>query len=131
MATQAVVDEFFRRMDERDPHRIAEMFVEDDLHFFIPGPAHIPFNGPRRTRAEVEQFYQALWSNLVDSVVETHQVIIQGDHMVAFGSFTHTAQPTGRRFSHEYALHIIVQDDQIKALQVYDDTYTVAQAFTA
>jgi|HubBroStandDraft_3_1064219.scaffolds.fasta_scaffold45442_2 ketosteroid isomerase-like protein len=129
MSTKSVADEFFRRLDERNPQKIADMFVEDDLHFFIPGPAILPFNGARQTRADVEQFYYALWSNLVDSIVETDEVIIQGAHMIAFGKFTHTAQPTGRRFSHEYALHIIVQGKQIKSLQVYDDTYAVAQAF--
>lgn len=128
MSAASVFEEFTHRVGAREPEAAAALFSEAP-DFFIPGPENIPFNGRRRNREEIAQFFRDLWENLLDSDIEISDLIVSEPHIVAIGRVTHTAAGTGRRFPNEFAWHLVIVDDQIQALQVYDDTNAVVQAF--
>ena len=128
MSTQSVFDEFSKWVAERNPEAAAAMF-SDDAFFAVPGPEYIPFNGRRHTQADIVRFFRDLWDNLIDSEIAIDEQVVQGQHLVVFGTVTHTAKPTGRRFPNEFSWHFKIDGDRIVFLQIYDDTYAVAKAF--
>ena len=129
MSTVSVVTELLKRLDERDPDKVAELFA-DKINWFIPGPPHRPWTGARSKKSEVPEYFRIMWANFVDSVVEPGDMIVDGGQVAIFGRFSHTAKPTGKRFSHGFAMHLKVENERIVHLQVYDDTATVEEAFT-
>jgi len=129
MTTESIVHELFRRLDLRDPEKVAELFAAE-VHWFIPGPAHRPWTGVRTRREQIPEYFRILWANFVDSAVEPGDMIVSGGQAAIFGRFSHTAVPTGKRFSHFFAMHLKIADGRINHLQVYDDTDAVERAFT-
>ncbi|MGD9529248.1 MAG: nuclear transport factor 2 family protein [Pseudonocardia sp.] len=128
MSTLLVFEKLAESVAARDPGAAAALFSADAF-FSIPGPQYLPFNGRRRGRAEIATFFHELWDNLVDSAVEVREIVARDEHVIVFGAVSHTARPTGRRFPNEFCWHLRVEAEQIVSLQVYDDTYAVAEAF--
>jgi ketosteroid isomerase-like protein len=63
MTTRDVVEEFFGLLAGGDPDKVAEVFA-DDIDWYVPGSASLPWTGPRTKRSEVADYFRTLGANI-------------------------------------------------------------------
>ncbi|GAA0932644.1 nuclear transport factor 2 family protein [Pseudonocardia zijingensis] len=130
--SHAVAEQFVERLGRQDPDGIQELFAEE-IDWYVPGSAALPWTGRRTRREEVAAFFTTMWPYYVPgrSRVVLERVVVDGADVVLLASFTHTIVANGREFTTPAALHLAVEDGRIVRLHLYEDTLTIAQAFTA
>ncbi|MFI6495287.1 nuclear transport factor 2 family protein [Streptomyces sp. NPDC050564] len=130
MATRDVVEQFLGLLAAGDPDRVAEIFA-DDIDWYVPGSAALPWTGQRSKRSEVADYLRTLGSNIVPdkNVDEVEGLLIDGDHAILLGRFTRVAKSTGRTFAMPIAMHLQVAGDEIVTMHLYEDTLKVSEAF--
>lgn len=130
MATRDVVEQFLGLLAAGDPDRVAEIFA-DDIDWYVPGSAALPWTGRRSKRSEVADYLRTLGSNIVPekNVDEVEALLIDGDHAILLGRFTRVAKSTGRTFAMPIAMHLQVAGDEIVTMHLYEDTLKVSEAF--
>lgn len=128
--TRSTANEFFRRLGNADADGVAALFAET-IDWYVPGPSDLPWTGHRTQRLQVSDFFRTMWSHfhLEQSNISLAQLIVDGDDAVAFGTFSHVASTTNRRFTTPACVHLIIKDGAITALHLYEDTYAIAKAF--
>jgi steroid delta-isomerase-like uncharacterized protein len=117
---------FARRLDAWNRHD-AEGLARDHAE---EGTLNSPMGGDMRGRANIENFYRALFSSFPDAAFEQPDLIIDGDRVVQVATMTGTNSggsmslpPTGKRFSLTVVLIITLRDGQIVSqTAVYDFT---------
>ncbi|MFD9658158.1 nuclear transport factor 2 family protein [Streptomyces mirabilis] len=130
MTTRDVVEKFFGLLAGGDPDKLAEVFA-DDIDWYVPGSASLPWTGPRTKRSEVADYFRTLGANIVPekNVDDIEALLVDGDHAVMLGRFTRVAKSTGRTFDMPIAMHRKVAGDKIVKLHLYEDTLAVAEAY--
>jgi ketosteroid isomerase-like protein len=124
--TRTIVNEFFRRLGVMDADGVGAPFAET-IDWYVPGPKALPWTGHRHRRAQVREYFQTLWAHLhtEQSKVSLDQLMIEGEDASALGNLGHVTNITEQH----YALQLRVKDGAITNLQLYEDTYAVANAF--
>ena len=127
--TKSTLDEFFRRMSTGDTDGASELF-SDDLAWDIPGATDlVPWIGPRRTPAEVREFYDLLDKGLVKDCFDVERVLVDGPHAVAIGRLRSTIRSTGKVIDSAFTIQFEVDDDGlITKYLLLEDSWHVAQA---
>jgi ketosteroid isomerase-like protein len=57
------------------------------------------------------------------------KLVVSGADAIVFATFTHTVADTGRAFRTPIAMHLVVVDDRITKMHLYEDTWVVSSAF--
>lgn len=65
------------------------------------------------------------------SKVVLERVIVDGGDVVLLAVWTHTVVATGKEFTTPAAMHLMVEDNRIVRMHLYEDTLTVEKAFNA
>ncbi|MFJ5775510.1 nuclear transport factor 2 family protein [Streptomyces sp. NPDC093094] len=136
--TRAVVGELLRRIGQGDPDRIAELYAghvdwrldwPEDEH----GGARTPWIRHRSTRADAAAHYRELAEHHVADQVATRveRILVDGADAVVLGEIRQTSKATGRPYRARFALHLTVENGLVVRHHVYEDSLTVARAFTA
>ncbi|KUO09044.1 nuclear transport factor 2 family protein [Streptomyces sp. DSM 15324] len=135
--TRAVTEELLRRIGEGDPERIAALYADGvDWRLSWPEDAHdraeTPWIRHRFTGAEAADHFRSLAAHHRPGAADTRveHVLVDGADAVALGEIRQTAAPTGRPYRAAFALHLTVRDGLIVRHHVYEDSLTVARAFT-
>ncbi|AXB48202.1 nuclear transport factor 2 family protein [Amycolatopsis albispora] len=133
--TRATVAEFLRRLSDGDPDRIAELFadhVDWALDWPTDGHPAVPWIRARSTRAEVADHFRALNEFHVPdrrgAVVP--EVLADGRDAVVLGEIRQTVRATGRPYTARCALRLTVENGLITRYHVYEDSLSVARAFS-
>jgi ketosteroid isomerase-like protein len=131
MATRDVVEKFFGLLAAGDPDKVAELFA-DDIDWYVPGSALLPWTGPRSTGGEVADYLRTLGSNIVPekNVDQVEALLVDGDHAVMLGRFTRVAKSSGRTYAMPIAMHFQVAGEKIVKMYLYEDTLKVAEAYS-
>lgn len=131
MSTSEVVNQFLRLLGAQDAEGIGELF-HDEIDWYVPGDPRLPWTGKRSRREDVPPYFRTLWGALTPnaSVVDVEAILVDGDNAAVFSQFSHIALATGRRFDTPSALYIVVRDERIEKLHLYEDTGVVGAAFT-
>jgi ketosteroid isomerase-like protein len=135
--TRAAVGEFLTRLGEGDPERIAELFAERvDWQLDWPEGEHpaVPWIRPRSTRAEVAEHFRTLGTHHTpgeQTGAPEPTVLVDGTDAVVLAEIRGTARATGRSYAARCALRLTVGNGLITRYHVYEDSLTVARAFTA
>ncbi|EPR39657.1 protein of unknown function DUF1486 [Desulfovibrio sp. X2] len=126
-STNEVARIFAERLTSRDLRGFAELFA-DEFDWYVPGEPVLPWAGRRRTRAEMEAFFQELWPLTVSDQMRlaVTQVLAQDKDAVVLGRFSHVAGKTDKRFTLDLAFHIQVEGGRITRLRLYEDTLGAA-----
>ncbi|MFI9611772.1 nuclear transport factor 2 family protein [Streptomyces sp. NPDC052023] len=136
--TRAVIDELLRRIGQGGaPEHIAELYAAhadwklswpDDEH----GRASTPWITQRGTNAAAAH-YRELAAHHVPGAADTtvERVLVDGADAVVLGEIRQTALPTGRAYRARFALHLTVEGGLIVRHHVYEDSLSVARAFSA
>jgi ketosteroid isomerase-like protein len=130
LETNQLVSQLLQQLAARDADSIAKLFAET-IDWYIPGNVSLPWVGRRTKSSEVVVYFTTLWNHLIPekSIVALEKVIINGNDAIILAHFTHTAASTGRSFNTPAAIHIQVGEGKIIRLHLYEDTFSVSQAF--
>ncbi|MBW8800138.1 MAG: nuclear transport factor 2 family protein [Streptomyces sp.] len=130
MTTRDVAEKFFRLLAGGDLDKVAAVFA-DDIDWYVPGSASLPWTGARTKRSEVADCFRTLGTHIVPekNVDDIEALLVDGDHAVMLGRFTRVARGTGRTYITPVAMHLQVADGEIVKLHLYEDTLAVAEAY--
>lgn len=124
------VEEFFRCLGTGDRTGTVDLFA-DQVDWNVPGAEIVPWIGRRTTKREIEEFLAMLQTELTPEHFSVDQIVVNGEHAVALGSFTFGVVKTGKRFTSSFALHFTVRDGLIQLYHMYEDSHAVAEAISA
>jgi ketosteroid isomerase-like protein len=128
--SRTVVEKFLERLGMQDPDGIQELFSEA-IDWHVPGSDALPWTGRRTRREEVAPYFTTMWPHFAQggSKVVLERFIVDGGDVVLLAVFTHTVAASGKEFTTPVAMHLVVEDDRIVSMYLYEDTLTVAEAF--
>ncbi|MFJ4481517.1 nuclear transport factor 2 family protein [Streptomyces longwoodensis] len=129
--SRTVAEKFLERLGRQDPDGIQELFSEE-IDWYVPGSDALPWTGRRTRREEVAPYFSTLWQHLAhgQSKVVLERFLVDGSDVVLLAVFTHTAAPTSKEFTTPVAMHLAIEDGRIARMHLYEDTLTVAEAFS-
>lgn len=127
--TRATVEELLARMAAGDAERTAALFA-DEIDFRCAGSATVPWIRPRRTRADMADFFATMDASFVpeDRAATLAAFLVDGAQAVVTGEVSQRLRSNGRAFTTPFALHLTVTDGRISGYRVYEDSLVVAEA---
>jgi uncharacterized protein len=97
--------------------------IDDSCTWVIPGPKDkLPWAGTFRGKQEILNFFAQVAENLEFSEFGPHQMIEQGDTVVALGTATGRAKKTGKTVKNEWAHVFKYKQGKVVLFQEYTDT---------
>jgi ketosteroid isomerase-like protein len=103
--------------------------LSDNVEWTTPGEG-LPTQGVRHGKAEVAKFFETVAATWSFNVFEPREYIASGDMLAVVGSYTATAQSTGKTVSSEWVMLWRFRDGQVAAFREYTDTQALVQAIT-
>lgn len=79
--------------------------IPDEIDWRVVGPASLPYGTLCRTRAEVQRYFEDLFSAETIERFEPREFIDAGEHIVVVGFVAATIKATGKKFESEW-VHI-------------------------
>ncbi|SFB20815.1 hypothetical protein SAMN05216266_106126 [Amycolatopsis marina] len=135
--TRAVVEELLRRIGAGDPERVAELYAEpSDWKLNWPESEHgrtaTPWIRHRASRADAAAHFREIGEHHLPEEADTRieRILVDGEEAVVLGEIRQTARSTGRPYRARFALHLTVENGQITRHHIYEDSLSVAKAFT-
>ncbi|MDR7304483.1 nuclear transport factor 2 family protein [Haloactinomyces albus] len=130
--SRTVAEKFVERLGRQDPDGIQELFSEE-IDWHVPGSDALPWTGRRTRREEVAPYFTTMWPHFAHgrSKVVLERVIVDGGDVMLLADFTHTVAASGKEFTTPAAMHLVVEDNRIVRMHLYEDTLTVDEAFNA
>ena len=127
---ETVINTFLKRLTDRDPDGIAQLFSEE-IDWYVPGDPALPWVGHRNKRADVADYFRTMWPHFQQgkSTTKLEKIVVAGEDAVLFANFKHTAASTGRSWETPVALHLTILGDKIVRLHLYEDMLAVGNAF--
>ncbi|GAA2674787.1 hypothetical protein GCM10010400_41320 [Streptomyces aculeolatus] len=130
-ATGAIVDLFFERFASGDLPGLLELFA-DRVDFRVAGSPDVPWTGTRSTKEEISAFFKVFPEVLTEPQgFALHARLTDGQHAVVLAESAFGVLATKKTFTQAYALHFTVVDGKITRYHMYEDSYAIAEAFTA
>jgi len=123
-----IVQEIYANFLRGDVGAVLDVLA-DDVEWFIPGPAEIPYAGPRRGRQAVAEFFSVLVEAVEFEQFEPRQYVAQGDTVVAIGQDRRRAKSTGRVIEMAWAMVWKLRDGKVTGFRSYEDSFDAAAAF--
>jgi uncharacterized protein len=97
--------------------------IDDNCTWVIPGPKDkLPWAGTFRGKQEISNFFAQVAQNLEYSEFGPHEMIEQGDTVVALGTATGRARKTGKTVKSEWAHVFKYKQGKVVLFQEYTDT---------
>lgn len=129
--SRAVAEEFVERLGRQDADGIQELFAEE-IDWHVPGSGALPWTGRRTRREEVAPYFTTMWPHFAHgrSEVVLERVIVDGGDVMLLADFTHTVVASGKEFTTPTAVHLVVEDNRIIRMHLYEDTLAVDETFT-
>ncbi len=103
--------------------------LSEDVTWDAPGPPHVPYFGERRGHGGAVEFFTQLGTNVDFEHFEPRAFVAEGDRVVALGRERGRVKATGRTFDNDWALVFTVSGGKVTALQIYENTAAIAEAF--
>lgn len=107
---------------------LEDLFAEDAV-IKVEGAAHVPFVGTFQGREAQREFFRL--GGAEPQMFEVRQQIAEGDDVVTLGAFDFLVTATGRHYAGEWALHTRIVDGRIVRWQMFENSWSVGQAFDA
>ena len=104
-------------------------FVSDDTEWIVYGPSELPFTGKFRGQRGVKQFLEALTTTQDDIEAEINDRIVQGNRVVALGTYAARIKATGKTISTPIAHVWTVENGKITQLIDFFNTAAVHTAY--
>jgi ketosteroid isomerase-like protein/plastocyanin len=128
MANLKIVQDFFSAFGKGDIPGVLNTLSED-VDWFIPGPATIPYAGQRKGKEEVGKFFVAFSDAVEVKTFEPREFITQKDKLVVIGHEELKVKTTAKDVKNEWVLVFTIEKDKIKKFRSYEDTAALVDAF--
>jgi len=103
--------------------------LSDDIHWEEYAHPAIPYGGIRRGKPAVLDFFQQL-SQVEVASFEPRHYIATADHVFVPGRWSGRVKSTNKPFQSEWLMHWIIKDHKVISFRSYEDSATIATAFT-
>lgn len=123
--------EYGRAVIARDAEGAAACFTPE-ARLVVGGAEHVPFVGSFDGQDEIRRFFDLMFATTEADqsfVPRSTEVIEHDEHLIVFSQFRHRVTETGRYYSGDYALHCIIDSGLITRYQIYENSWSVGQAF--
>ncbi|MBI4497235.1 MAG: nuclear transport factor 2 family protein [Chloroflexi bacterium] len=124
----ALVQQAYAAFGRGDIAAVLQVFA-DDIEWVIPGPSDIPFNGTRRGKQAVGEWFGILGQNLDFQVFAPQEFIAQGDTVVVLVHSEGTIKRNSRKVMQDEAHVLTVRNGKVVRFQSFEDTAAVAAAW--
>jgi ketosteroid isomerase-like protein len=106
--------------------------LSDDIVWTSPGEGTaIPQAGRIQGKARVAQFFEGVGANLEFHDFNPSEYVVQGDTVVAIGTWDATVRGTGVRIKDGFAMVFRVRDGKIAEFREYSDSREYAAALAS
>jgi ketosteroid isomerase-like protein len=123
-----VVQDMYTAFQKGDIPAVLELMAEDiDLRH--NQAADLPYSGHYRGRTGAAEFFNKLGAAVQVSSFTPERYVCQGDEVVALGTWSGTARPTGKPFTARWAMYWVVKDGRAVEYTNYEDSGVTAAAF--
>ena len=123
-----VVQQLFQAMNSGDVPALMGL-VTDDAVLVSPGPPDlVPWAGEYHGTDELMKYLTLFGQGVEVTGRELHDLVAQGDKVVALGKHNGLVRATGRSYELPWAQVFTLRDGKIAAITGYHDTYMVAEA---
>jgi ketosteroid isomerase-like protein len=102
--------------------------LADDVHWVSRLEPIVPWSGDYSGKANVPKFFQALGSDIDVSAHPVHQIVAQGDTVVATGDVSFRRRSTGKAGESAWVYIFKVREGRIASYDQYNDP-GLAEAF--
>lgn len=123
-----IVRTVFAASARGDLEAVLDFFTEDAV-IQVNGAPGIPFVGRFETPERRRYFFTDALAQAKPEVMKVHELIADGDQIVALGYFDYLVHSTGRHYYGDFALHLRLREGRIAFYQMYEDSWCVAEAF--
>lgn len=103
--------------------------LTDDVEWYTPGPAEIPYAGKRRGRDGAAEFFRLLGEADETLAFEPREFFANGDKVVVLGSFQGRARSTGKMIEQDWVQVFTVRNGKIAAFREFYDSAAIAAAY--
>ncbi|CAH0241835.1 nuclear transport factor 2 family protein [Pseudomonas carnis] len=128
---RSIIEEFFRRAGSGEPvEKIAEL-VSEKVDWFVAGDTQVvPWIGRKVGKAGAAAFYAQIREQIESEAFEVHEVLAQGNRVVALGVLASRVIRTGKMIKSEFCFDFTVEQGEITRFRLFEDSFAVAQAAT-
>jgi uncharacterized protein len=123
-----IVKDMFRALNEGNMTAVLNSFAEE-VEWLIPGPAEVPYAGPRRGRDQVADCFAIISKTIDFTAYETRKFICQEDLVVVLGFEALRVKATGNSVEIQWAMAFTVHKGVITTFRMYWDTHAAYLAF--
>jgi ketosteroid isomerase-like protein len=124
-----VVRDVFAAFGRGDPATIVAS-VSQDVDWRHPGGPEVPYAGAYTGREGVSRFFARIGESVEVTRWEPRHVLAAGrDEVVATGTWSGVAKPTGKSFASDWGMVFGLRDGRITSFRVVEDTAQLAAAF--
>lgn len=126
---RAIIEEFFRRTGSGEPvEKIAEL-VSEQVDWFVAGDTRtVPWIGRKVGKAGAAAFYAQIREQIASEAFEVHEILAQGNRVVALGVLASRVIRTGKLIQSEFCFDFTVEQGEITRFRLFEDSFAVAQA---
>ena len=124
-----VVQAIFEAFGRGDIPGVLE-HVSADVTWDAPGPSSVPFYGRRRGHEGATEFFVQLGTNVEFEKFEVWEFIAEGESVVVTGTERGKVRSTGKTYEQDWVLLFKVSGGKVKGFHCYDETDSVARAFS-
>ena len=127
--TREFIKDFLKYMQARDLKNMVNLFAEE-VAWEIPGDTkRIKWLGVRTCKAEVEHFFNLLWTETQPISAEIHKIICDQNDVMIKGSFTTKMLEINENVTSIFFIHFKLQNMKIVEYTLLEDSFTVSKAF--
>lgn len=116
-----VVEDAYAAFGRGDVHALLAL-IPADIDWRVVGPASLPYATLCRSRAEVQQYFDDLFSAEEITRFEPREFIDAGEHIVVIGYVAATIKATGKSFESEWVHIFTVKDGLVTRWLEFFDT---------
>ena len=127
--TQTVKDAYAAFL-RGDVNAILDMLADEvEWEGVKGGEGVVPQAGLRRGKPAIAQFFSQVGANIAFDTFEPREFVAQGDHVVAIGSYSGKAIPTGGTMASDWVMVFNFRDGKIARFREFTDSAQLVRAF--
>jgi len=124
-----IIAEFFRRIGAGEPvEKIAEL-VSENVDWFVAGNTNtVPWIGRKIGKSGVAEFYTQLREQISSESFNVHEILSNGNRVVALGELASRVIRTGKLIETEFCFDFTVENSEITRFRMFEDSFAVAKS---
>ncbi|ARU94422.1 nuclear transport factor 2 family protein [Tatumella citrea] len=124
-----IVRAFFHTAATADDLSELAPLVSENIDWYIAGDtSRVPWIGRKTGPEGVAEFYRQIREYIQSEKFTIHQMLAEGDRVVVLGELASRVKSTGKLIETEFVFSLLVEQQQISAFRLFEDSYAVSEA---